>query len=71
MDIVPKSVAFCGVVLMELPTGLLGGSSWDGHDTTRCCSSRVQLSAFIKGSGNAKVWVLEKAILTVARGIVL
>jgi hypothetical protein len=56
---------------MGLPAGFCGGSSWDGEDTTRCCSSLVQLSACIKGSGNAKVWVLEKAILTVARGIVL
>jgi hypothetical protein len=45
------------------------GSSWDGQDTTRCGSSRVPLSADIKGNGNAKVCLLQKAISTTARSI--
>ncbi len=49
-QIVPKSVEFSDTVLMELPAGLFGGRSWDGHDTTRCGSSRVQLSVYIKGT---------------------
>jgi hypothetical protein len=57
-NIVPKSMEFSDTVLMELPAGLFGGSSWDGHDTTRCGSSRVQLSVCIKGKRKLKVCIL-------------
>jgi hypothetical protein len=56
--IVPKSMGFSDPVLMELPAGLFGGSSWDGHDTTRCGSSRVLLSVCIKGKRKLKVCIL-------------
>jgi hypothetical protein len=69
--IVPKSKEFSDTVLMELPAGLFGGSSWDGHDTTRCGSSRAQLSVCIKGKRKLKVCILEKAIVTVARSTTL
>src|SRR5258706_5563674 len=52
-------------VLMELPAGFR--SSWDGHDTPRCGSSRVQLSVCIKGTQKRKVCRPSKAISTIAR----
>jgi hypothetical protein len=57
-NIVPKKYGFSDPVLMELPAGLFGGSSWDGHDTTRCGSSRVLLSVCIKGKRKLKVCIL-------------
>jgi hypothetical protein len=54
-EIVPKNLAFYSAGFMELPAGLFGGSSWDGHDTTRCGSSRVHLSVYIKGTRKRKV----------------
>src|SRR5260221_14185260 len=57
---------FSDPVLMELPAGLFGGSSWDGHDTTRCGSSRVQLSVCLKGTQKWMACRPSKAISTMA-----